>query len=467
VSVVSVLAICLFIFLHLTLCRQRVFVEEMDAAKSYSRARAAEWWQHCGTPPKTMHTVFIINSNKVLFSSPRSRSSSATLVKRESTEITSSAAFRNDTSEIPPFSLSWPSSTPSMHFASSVSSTSHSLPSSMPLEHFAVSSGMPLRSQSLPLDIYQSSPLNAYHDASHSALISPTLAAFDSESAPLSPLSMSLHMLHEGEKAKALQQSAITTCEVREAHHTDVLCVNTSNTSNTSKDVNIPKIILSPAGVQNSARAAMMTTPSADMSKLCEHFQRHSNAHKRYMEDTKGAEFKRQKTQRQTREPQQHVIKRTTSVSKRLFCSSPATRTHEAITAFSTCSRVVKCNCIKSQCQKLYCECFAAGSTCGEHCGCTSCKNDVKRVHISQAADKSASSLLLLADATASSNISNPSPLELPQQKHIRCSCKKSMCARNYCDCFKFKLVCTDKCGCIECLNHSSRTDTVHSASCH
>jgi len=33
------------------------------------------------------------------------------------------------------------------------------------------------------------------------------------------------------------------------------------------------------------------------------------------------------------------------------------------------------CNCSKSKCLKLYCECFAAGKTCGPLCKCVSCKN--------------------------------------------------------------------------------------------
>ncbi|RHY09219.1 hypothetical protein DYB28_002258 [Aphanomyces astaci] len=33
------------------------------------------------------------------------------------------------------------------------------------------------------------------------------------------------------------------------------------------------------------------------------------------------------------------------------------------------------CNCKKSQCLKLYCECFASGSICDENCKCVGCHN--------------------------------------------------------------------------------------------
>ncbi len=35
----------------------------------------------------------------------------------------------------------------------------------------------------------------------------------------------------------------------------------------------------------------------------------------------------------------------------------------------------VKCNCKKSKCLKLYCDCFAAGLGCAPDCNCFSCEN--------------------------------------------------------------------------------------------
>ena len=33
------------------------------------------------------------------------------------------------------------------------------------------------------------------------------------------------------------------------------------------------------------------------------------------------------------------------------------------------------CNCSKSNCLKMYCECFKAGKRCGDQCKCTNCLN--------------------------------------------------------------------------------------------
>lgn len=40
-------------------------------------------------------------------------------------------------------------------------------------------------------------------------------------------------------------------------------------------------------------------------------------------------------------------------------------------------SKKRRCNCTKSQCLKLYCDCFAAGEFCS-NCNCKDCLNDLQ-----------------------------------------------------------------------------------------
>ena len=45
-------------------------------------------------------------------------------------------------------------------------------------------------------------------------------------------------------------------------------------------------------------------------------------------------------------------------------------------------------------------------------------------------------------------------------KKLIICTCSKSGCNKNYCECFKAKVKCNNKCRCIKCLNKPE--DSVH-----
>ena len=46
-----------------------------------------------------------------------------------------------------------------------------------------------------------------------------------------------------------------------------------------------------------------------------------------------------------------------------------------SIAQLFVCRPPKKCNCKKSRCLKLYCDCFAAGQYCKHSCSCQSCMN--------------------------------------------------------------------------------------------
>lgn len=116
------------------------------------------------------------------------------------------------------------------------------------------------------------------------------------------------------------------------------------------------------------------------------------------------------------------------------------------------------CNCKKSNCLKLYCECFANGVYCQVgKCNCISCFNNRENNEVrSQAVEatlernpNSFRSKMFINDKSndkAGKNSSN--------KVHKGCHCKKSNCLKKYCECFQAGIVCTDRCRCIACKNY-------------
>jgi hypothetical protein len=137
----------------------------------------------------------------------------------------------------------------------------------------------------------------------------------------------------------------------------------------------------------------------------------------------------------------------------------------------------IRCNCKKSRCMKLYCDCFKALGYCGEGCSCVGCSNREDNApavnsardsilqrnpqafteKISTGIDASNGNGALLAGdvyghgAGASGNIGLSATL---QAQHRRgCNCKKSKCLKKYCECFQAGIACGDSCKCDGCHN--------------
>ncbi|XP_023123190.2 spexin prohormone 2 isoform X2 [Amphiprion ocellaris] len=90
------------------------------------------------------------------------------------------------------------------------------------------------------------------------------------------------------------------------------------------------------------------------------------------------------------------------------------------------------CHCTRSQCVKLYCECFASGVMCS-NCDCSNCRNNAEHVMNRQEAIK-------IAGGTS--------------RKVKGCNCKRSGCLKNYCECFEANIMCTSSCRCVGCGNY-------------
>lgn len=111
--------------------------------------------------------------------------------------------------------------------------------------------------------------------------------------------------------------------------------------------------------------------------------------------------------------------------------------------------QLVECNCKKSKCLKLYCECFAKGLICGVDCNCKDCHNvedlkDLREIVIKETLEK------------------NPFAFKSKYKKiekedsflHSRgCNCSKTGCVKKYCECYNAGTGCSRLCRCSNCLN--------------
>jgi len=88
-----------------------------------------------------------------------------------------------------------------------------------------------------------------------------------------------------------------------------------------------------------------------------------------------------------------------------------------------------KCKCKKSNCQKLYCECFTNKEFCNDNCKCVDCENN----------------LLQLRKKVKREQI----------ESKIFCKCTKSNCRKNYCECRKAGKFCDSSCRCLSCENRN------------
>lgn len=106
------------------------------------------------------------------------------------------------------------------------------------------------------------------------------------------------------------------------------------------------------------------------------------------------------------------------------------------------------CNCTKSQCLKLYCDCFANGEFCS-NCNCVNCSNNMEHEKERSKAIKAC----LERNPQAFHPKIGKGKGDSDRRHNKGCHCKRSGCLKNYCECYEAKILCTNLCKCTGCKN--------------
>lgn len=116
------------------------------------------------------------------------------------------------------------------------------------------------------------------------------------------------------------------------------------------------------------------------------------------------------------------------------------------------------CNCTKSQCLKLYCDCFANGEFCSG-CNCTNCFNSLSKEKerqkaISQCLERNPEAFRPKIGKAIKASVGEPLPESIERRHTKGCNCKRSGCLKNYCECYEAKILCSNLCKCCGCKNY-------------
>mmetsp|Transcript_7199 Transcript_7199/g.10932 ORF Transcript_7199/g.10932 Transcript_7199/m.10932 type:complete len:457 (-) Transcript_7199:2888-4258(-) len=119
--------------------------------------------------------------------------------------------------------------------------------------------------------------------------------------------------------------------------------------------------------------------------------------------------------------------------------------------------KIKQCNCKRSNCLKLYCDCFQCGIHCSSICNCRGCENVAGNTNRAQAIlvalDRRPNAfrprILSLGGAAEEGNGG-----EWKKKAAKGCKCKMSKCLKKYCECFDAAVYCSPSyCKCVDCCN--------------
>lgn len=118
----------------------------------------------------------------------------------------------------------------------------------------------------------------------------------------------------------------------------------------------------------------------------------------------------------------------------------------------------ISCNCKKSKCLKLYCDCFRVQQYCSG-CHCNNCSNlpqceAERKLAVAAITERNPDAFKPRIAHVEAYVSTRGGTKETKVGQHLQgCHCKKSACLKKYCECFQAHVACHDRCRCLDCKN--------------